>query len=414
MKIISSILFFLGGLGFVYGQQSYDDCAQALEICPNTPLTVNNIGASSCTSCADDATSCFVTQNSIWLKFTSDSDGGDVSIDLSNFSFQNGSAFQAVLFETSSGCEPNGLTEVSTCETNLTSNFTLNAFGLPANQNYLMLINGAGGTEGSLDVTLYGTAVQPDPALLTISNENPIICAGDEVSISATVTNCDNNTVNWYINGIFIESNALGVFATTELQDGDVVTADVHCFAPCDQVFNSNAISFTVNGYSVYAGVDRTIDLGEETKLNASTNAPSFSWFPKIGMKYPDNIQPYVGPKETTTYTLTVSDGNCTNSDEVVVTVESPLDIKNTFTPNGDGKNDTWEIEGIDKYPECRVEIFNRWGQVVFQKTGYNKEEEWTGENKGQNLPSGVYYYVIYLTQDKDETPLKGHINLIR
>ena len=414
MKIISSILFLFGSIGFLGAQQAYDVCDQALEICPNSPLTVNTIGASSCTSCADDASSCFVTQNSIWLKFTSDANGGDASIDLSNFNFQNGAAFQAVLFETANGCDANGLTVVSTCESNITTNFTLNAFGLGANQNYLLLINGSGGAEGSLDVNLSGTAVEPDPAQLQITYENTIICAGDEVSINASISDCDTNEVNWYINGNFIESNTQGVFTTSDLQDGDVVTADIHCFAPCDQVFASNAIAFTVNGYSVYAGVDRTIELGEDTKLNASTNAPTFTWFPTIGMKYPDNIQPFVEPKQTTTYTLTVTDGNCTSSDEVVVTVDSPLDIKNTFTPNNDGNNDTWEIEGIEKYPDCKVEIFNRWGQVVFQKTGYNKEEEWDGMHKGQNLPAGVYYYVIYLTQEEDEKPLKGHINLIR
>ncbi|SFT84842.1 gliding motility-associated C-terminal domain-containing protein [Lishizhenia tianjinensis] len=414
MKRISSILFILGWMGFAHAQPTYDLCNQALEICANTPLTVNNIGATSCASCADDAPSCFTTQNSVWVKFTSDNNGGDASINFSNFSFQTGAAFQAVLFEASNGCDPNGLTEVSTCEANITTNFTLNAFALAANQEYFLLINGNAGAEGSLDLLLSGTAVQPDPVDLLISYENSIICFGEEVSINASITGCDTSAVNWYINGNFIETNTQGFFTTSALQDGDVVTADIVCFAPCNQTFTSNALPFTVNGFNVYAGVDRTIELGEDTQLNASTNAPTFTWFPTIGMKYPDLIQPFVSPKQTTTYTLTVTDGNCTSSDEVVVTVDSPLDIKNTFTPNGDGKNDTWEILGIEKYADCRVEIFNRWGQVVFKKTGYNKEEEWNGTHNGQNLPAGVYYYVIYLTQDKDETPLKGHINLIR
>lgn len=51
---------------------------------------------------------------------------------------------------------------------------------------------------------------------------------------------------------------------------------------------------------------------------------------------------------------------------------------------------------------------------MIFQTTNYNKEEEWDGTHNGTDLPAGVYFYVIYLTQDKDETPLKGHINLIR
>src|SRR5699024_8818475 len=73
--------------------------------------------------------------------------------------------------------------------------------------------------------------------------------------------------------------------------------------------------------------------------------------------------------------------------------------INNLVSPNNDHKNDTWIIENIENYPNNSVTIFNRWGNVVFQKTGY--KNEWNGTaNRGATLgggklPNGTYFYVI-------------------
>lgn len=69
------------------------------------------------------------------------------------------------------------------------------------------------------------------------------------------------------------------------------------------------------------------------------------------------------------------------------------LAIPNTFTPNGDGINDTWVIKYLNYYPESSVNIFDRWGQKVFSSIGY--PIPWDGTYKGTALPSGTYYYII-------------------
>ena len=71
----------------------------------------------------------------------------------------------------------------------------------------------------------------------------------------------------------------------------------------------------------------------------------------------------------------------------------SALDIPNTFTPNGDGINDTWQIKYLEYYPKSTVNIFDRWGQKVFSSTGY--PIPWDGTYKGTVLPAGTYYYII-------------------
>lgn len=74
-------------------------------------------------------------------------------------------------------------------------------------------------------------------------------------------------------------------------------------------------------------------------------------------------------PDETTTYFLEATDNICTFSDQATVFVQKDLEITNTFpTPNGDGSNDTWYI-GLELYPDCLVQIIDRWGQEVFQTT---------------------------------------------
>ncbi|MFI5137200.1 MAG: gliding motility-associated C-terminal domain-containing protein [Sphingobacteriales bacterium] len=71
----------------------------------------------------------------------------------------------------------------------------------------------------------------------------------------------------------------------------------------------------------------------------------------------------------------------------------SSLNIPNTFTPNGDGINDIWVIKGIENYTNALVQVFNRFGQKVFESRGY--ATPFDGNSGGTPLPAGVYYYII-------------------
>ena len=113
-----------------------------------------------------------------------------------------------------------------------------------------------------------------------------------------------------------------------------------------------------------------------------------------------------------TVYTVTgINEHGCEGSDEVVVTVIPGLQIPNGFTPNGDGANDVWSIEALTQaYPDCRVEIFNRWGGVVFSSRGYFAP--WDGKLEGKDLPTATYYYIITLSPE--EAPVAGSVTIIR
>ncbi|MFN4147900.1 MAG: gliding motility-associated C-terminal domain-containing protein, partial [Runella sp.] len=111
----------------------------------------------------------------------------------------------------------------------------------------------------------------------------------------------------------------------------------------------------------------------------------------------------------TTYYATLISAQGCVAEGEVTVVVIN-LDIPNGFTPNHDGANETWEISGIFEYPNCVVEVFNRWGNLVFSSKGY--ETPWDGTWNDQPVPVGAYYYQIYLREV--EFKLTGTLNIIR
>jgi len=75
--------------------------------------------------------------------------------------------------------------------------------------------------------------------------------------------------------------------------------------------------------------------------------------------------------------------------------------ISQAITPNGDGKNDTWIIQGIEQYPQAHISVYNRWGEAVFiSANGY--KNDWAGNYKknGDLLPSAPYLYVIDYDND--------------
>lgn len=73
--------------------------------------------------------------------------------------------------------------------------------------------------------------------------------------------------------------------------------------------------------------------------------------------------------------------------------------IYSGLTPNGDGNNDTWEIEGLEKFGSVEVKIFNRWGQVVWSTQQYNNSTNvFAGKNQqGEEVPTGTYFYILKL-----------------
>ena len=115
-------------------------------------------------------------------------------------------------------------------------------------------------------------------------------------------------------------------------------------------------------------------------------------------------------------YTIVVTDkNNCKKSLSVIVEEDSCVDviIHDVITPNGDGINDVWLIEGIQNYSKNTVQIFDKWGSMLYEKNGYNND--WTGRgSKGELLPDGTYFYLVKLNTPVGKNVFTGALLIKR
>ncbi len=175
--------------------------------------------------------------------------------------------------------------------------------------------------------------------------------------------------------------------------------------------------SVTVTMYDVPpvdAGENVTIVQGGTIGLNALgvVTGWDYEWSPEDGLDNPNVPNPFASPSETTLYFVTVTDGNgCTNIDSLLVTVVPDISFPDGISPNGDGINDEWIIDNITLFEDAIVEIYNRWGQLLWMSApGY--PVPWDGRYKDEDLPVGTYYYVI--RSDNFEQPFTGPITIVR
>lgn len=167
----------------------------------------------------------------------------------------------------------------------------------------------------------------------------------------------------------------------------------------------------------VNAGPNKYIKEGEFTTLDASmTNAGQhrYTWTPEGTLNSPTLLNPVAAPPSTTVYTLTATDTSslCAASDSMTVLVYNNLYVPTAFTPNGDGKNDVWNIPALAAYPEAQVTVYNRWGEIVYRGKEY-MSHPWDGTVNGQRTVTTTYVYLIHLNDPARQT-FKGTITVIR
>lgn len=176
--------------------------------------------------------------------------------------------------------------------------------------------------------------------------------------------------------------------------------------------------SITINPTpAVNAGPDKFIRIGTSTTLDATINNAAnynFLWTPSQYLNATNILNPVSTPDNLVTYTIQAIDklNNCIGTDDVVVTPVSDIFIPSGFTPNNDGKNDKWVIPGLVLYPEARVTVFNRAGQIIFDGKGYTNNP-WNGTYKGIVQPHDVYVYLVQLNDERKQV-FKGTVTLIR
>ncbi|MFD2940004.1 PKD domain-containing protein [Flavobacterium notoginsengisoli] len=97
-------------------------------------------------------------------------------------------------------------------------------------------------------------------------------------------------------------------------------------------------------------------------------------------------------------------DTNSSNNQDSATVSPNCLKIYNEFSPNDDGTNDFFYIDCIDRYPNNQLEIFNRWGNLVYYKKGYNNTWDGKADGSAKTLPEGTYFYILDLGDGSKKT----------
>ena len=289
---------------------------------------------------------------------------------------------------------PNGF--ISTSQSPVLTNVTAAASG-----TYTVNITSSANCVTTASVT---GAVNPMPVAKAVASSNTV-CQGDVVTLTAS----GGSSYLWTPStGLSDAASASPTFtASSTVTYLVTVTNSSGCA-------DTASVTVTVNKKPVAnAGADKAIVRGQSITLDGSASGGdiSYYWTPTDYLNSSEVLNPIARPPSDMTYVLHVmSNIGCGEAtDTVFVRVYKNVTVPNTFTPNGDGVNDTWNIAALDSYPTSVTQVFDRYGALVFKSVGYPKA--WDGTYNNTELASGTYYYVIDLMNG---TKLSGWVLILR
>ncbi len=257
------------------------------------------------------------------------------------------------------------------------------------------------------------------PMPITVSN-NDTLCLGETASLKAKGANIYKWSPGIYLDNPVSDNPVFFPSKDTAITYQVVGWDDKKCFADTAVV--------TMKVYPIpemkMENKDITLNVGSSVQLKTinSPDVTQWRWTPSTGLDDPTSASPMASPKESIIYTcVAINDGACIARNQVSVKVlcnDANIFLPNTFSPNRDGMNDVFYPRGKGLFNIKSMRIFNRWGQIVFEKNNFspNKENDgWDGTSKGSPLASDVYVYMIeVLCENSSIIPVKGNVTLIR
>lgn len=254
------------------------------------------------------------------------------------------------------------------------------------------IINGLQ-TDWDMNFTTY---IAPDPPQFD-AGTNQTTCEGTEVTLFGTGADTyvwDNGVIN---NTAFIPNVGINVF--------NVVGTFTNGCQNIDSIF------ITVNPNPIIVvSDDQFFCLGDNITLQVS-GADSFIW---EDLSTDDSYT--ISPSTTTNITVKGTTLDCSSTKTILLTLDSvscSINFGNTISCNNDGVNDTWEIQGIESFPDNKVTIYNRWGDVIFEVENYdNTLVVWDGKLPNTlDAKPGTYFYNVTIKNGQTQN---GWIELLR
>ena len=246
------------------------------------------------------------------------------------------------------------------------------------------------------DVTSQTITVYPQPkAFFTVSASQ--LCYGDFISFTDKSYSGSSATANWAWNlgggDISTQQNP-----NKQYNDSGIFNVSLH-FLNADGCISDTATqSLTVYPNPKLVLPHKiTVLIGGQVTLTPTYvygNELAYLWTPSTYLSSDTAATPKAIPDDDITYRLKLTaKGGCSVTDTIFIRVLKGPEVPNAFSPNGDGINDTWRIKYLDGYPGATIDVYNRYGQIVFRSLGY--DVEWNGTRNGNPLPVGTYYYII-------------------
>ncbi|MFT3908738.1 MAG: gliding motility-associated C-terminal domain-containing protein [Ferruginibacter sp.] len=261
----------------------------------------------------------------------------------------------------------------------------------------------------------------PDNKIYVCIYLRSYISAIDQPNQAGTACNYISNVVNLAAGGIL----------TTGLPN------NLKSFSNCNTCPNASNATFNITicenqSYQLPSGISVNMEgvysdtLRNQASCDSIINTIYLSVNDHSHTNITDSIytgQTYVLPSGETVNSTGTYQSVLTNSqgcDSVITTtlmlrkiIDECITIKNAFTPNGDGINDYWELYRYNCFKKLEVNVYNRYGSLVYHSDDY--KNDWSGKYKNKELPDGTYYYVVKVTSyDGRQHVFKNNVTILR
>jgi gliding motility-associated-like protein len=289
--------------------------------------------------------------------------------------------------------------------------------GQSVNQSGYYYVTGMSGQNCSANDSMLVT-IYPLPTISLSSNstQNDLFCSGSNVLL---VANASGN-IEWIGPNGFNNFNDSIVFNPAVVDQSGTYIVSVSDTNNC---VATDSLTIQIQNAD-FGGINGNDELciGETLQLTAS-GGNTYNWSgPNMFVSSASNVTiPGMTQNSAGTYVVEITDSmGCQSTDSInvaIVVTPECLFIPGLVTPDFDGHNDSWEINGLDQFQEAQVDIFNRWGNLVYSVSPYSTP--WMGEiNEGLSIdgkdgkvPFGTYFYLIHLN-DEMNTEYKGYVEL--
>ena len=224
------------------------------------------------------------------------------------------------------------------------------------------------------------------------------ICAGTSLQLNAVAANTTHYL--WSPSAGLDHDNIANPIATPATTT--TYTVEVYNDGCNDVMPSAQTVITVLKNPTADAGAGLKLFEGSTGKLTGTSGGDNITkafWTPSQYLDDPNSLTPVTSAVKDITYTLHVLSSTCGEAtSNVFVRVYNKLNVFNTFTPNGDGVNDFWNITNLTTYPNAVINVYDRQGQKVYTSKGYSTP--WDGMYAGAKLPTGTYYYIIDFKED--------------